>query len=67
MATNRFIDTLHTIKDSLRSFAFIHDHPRSFMIIQIMATYRFIFANHINSLRGVSDSLHSSMVSRGYS
>jgi hypothetical protein len=37
------------------------------MIIQIMATNRFIFANHINALRGVSDSLHSSMVSRGYS
>jgi hypothetical protein len=59
MATNRFIDTLHTTKDSLRSFAFIHDHPRSFMIIQIMANNHFIFANHINALRGVADSLHS--------
>jgi hypothetical protein len=29
------------------------------MIIQIMATNRFIFANHINALRGVADSLHS--------
>ncbi len=45
--------------DSLRFFAFIHDHPRSSMIIQIMATNHFIFANHINALRGDADSLHS--------